>query len=448
MHWSSRLMRIGIVFGLLAASTACNFSNRMKPTPEWTPESVTPTDPVQQVEHVTESPSHLETLPATPEIGGLKVAYTSENDLFIWNGGSVRRLTKSGDVHEPRISPDGELVAFLRTADAFHTELWVIDVDGNRETRLVNVADLDAIGGGVRDPAALAINPYRYRWVPGTSLIAFNTYQVFQGPGLNLLNDLNLVGADFSGINHLFLSGWGGEFCFSPDGKQVAISQPDKILLAGRDGSNYRTVLTYDPVITYSDYRYYAMPVWSGDSSYFLVAIPPADPLAQPVQFTEVWKVFSDGSAPEMLGRVETVHFREQPVSFSPDLKRIAYLREVGEPAENLRELTLATADGQGVFVYAKASPVVFQGWSPDSVHFLYSVGLEPETWIGSIQEAPRVLDPRFNGAQGFRWVSAEQFIFWIPIGDGFELYLATSDGGLSQIDTIFTDRPFFTYAP
>ncbi len=185
------------------------------------------------------------------------------------------------------------MIAYLRPADDFHLEMWAIDVDGENERKLVSVADLDAIGGGVRDPSALAINPYRFDWVPGTHQLAYNTHQVFQGPGLSLLNDLNLVEADTLQKTNLLLSGWGGEFFYSPDGSQIAIVQPDKVILANADGSDYRPVMNYPAVTTYSEYRYYASPVWAADGKSLRLALPPVDPLATPRQPTSLWRIAS-----------------------------------------------------------------------------------------------------------------------------------------------------------
>jgi len=435
-----------LTFGVLLTSIACAFSGKPAPTPTVTIPPILPTSTIASSEVVETPGSVPETQPPTPDTGALTVAYTNENNIYIWSQGAVKQLTTSSDAYEPRISPDGRIIAFLRTVDAFHLEIWAVESNGENQRRLVGVEDLDAIGGGVRDPAALAIIPYRVRWIPGSHSLAFNTQQVFQGPGVSLLNDLHVVDADNLQINHLFLSGWGGEFFCSPDGSQIAISQPDQILLSNADGSQYRSALRYDPVTTYSEYRFYARPVWAPDGSYLLAAIPPVDPLAQPPQATEIWRIPANDTSPALIGSVFAVPFQEQPVAFSPDLERIAFLKETGQPQENLRELHLATVDGLGDFIYSKASPIVFQNWSTDSARFAYSTGLAPETWIGSLRETPVGLSPDFNSAQGLSWVNLRQFLFWLPAGNGFELYLADIDGGSKLLDTVFGVRPFFSF--
>ncbi len=337
---STRLRRYFALALIFAISLACNLPNPgEKPLqPSQTPPSISTGEiSTPLAVNGTAAPLNSAQNPILPTMtaGDLIIAYTNSENLYLWSQGGPKLLTQRGDVHFPQISPDGKEIAFLRTADDFHLEIWAVHVDGTNERRLVSVTDMDAIGGGVRDLAAVAVNPYRVRWVPGKNQIAFNSNQVFQGPGLNLLNDLNLVDADTGQIQNLLLSGWGGEFNFSPDGTKVVISQPDQLILTNADGSNYRKVLTYDLVTTYSEYRYYAMPVWSPDGTYLMVALPPIDPLAQPIQPTELWRIEADGLQARLLGSVNTVPYFEQPVTFSPDLERIAYLKEIGQPNEN-----------------------------------------------------------------------------------------------------------------
>ncbi len=428
-----------LVFGLLCSMLACNYPVSRPPAVSSAPAPLGSLAP-PVVRQPLETPAPQQTpsnrLP-TPAAGDLAVAYVKDGNLWLWSQGRSRQLTARGEVHRPRISSDGKLIAYLQPADDFHLEIWAIDANGQNERRLVSVADLDAIGGGFRDPSALALNPYRFLWLPGTHNLAYNTHQVFQGPGLSLLNDLNLVQADTLQKTNLLLSGWGGEFVYAPGGNQVAISQPDKIILAQADGSEYRPVFNYSAVTTYSEYRYYAAPVWDKDGQALFLALPPTDPLATPAQPTTLWRVPLDATAPLQLGGVFAVPFFEQPVEFSPDAARIAFLREVGQPAENLRELHLAASDGSGDWVYARAPSIRFQGWSPDARRFAYTLGLQQELWLGSLQETPLLLGDGFSGVQDLRWIDGGRLLFWQASAGGFELKLANLAGGALLIASI-----------
>lgn len=373
----------------------------------------------------------------TPAAGSLTVAYLKGGDLWVWSQGRARQLTRSGEANRPRLSADGKVIAYLLPADDFHLEIWAIDVDGKNERKLASVADLDATGASARDPSALAINPYRFAWIPGTHTLAYNTQQVFQGPGLSLLNDLNLVEADTLEKTNLLLSGWGGEFFYSPDGNQIAISQPDKLIVSKADGSDYRPLMNYPVVTTYSEYRYYAMPVWEADGKSLRLALPPVDPLAKPAQPTSLWRIALDGSQPQQGGSILAVPFFEQPAVFSPDLERIAFVKEAGQPEENLRELHLAANDGSGDWIYAKAAALRFLGWAPDSSHFAYSLGDTQELWLGSLQETPSQPGGETDGVQDLRWVDNSRLLFWQASGGSYDLWLSGLQGGKLLLDSV-----------
>ena len=453
-----------LLLAILFLSLACNLPRPAEPSateeatetaassveitnqPDETP-AVLATDAVESPEAIPTDEMETPIAPAA-ELTGLKVVYTKDGNLWLWAGESALPLTSSGEVFMPCLSPDGEIVAFLRPVDDFHTELWAIDTDGTDERRLVSVADLDKIGGGVRDPSAAAVNPYSFEWQPGSHTLAFNTYQVFQGPGHALLDDLNLVDADTLEITNLLLAGWGGEFTYSPDGSQVALSTPSAILLADADGGNYRQVLAYQPVITYSEYRYYAKPLWSPDGMFLRVAIPPVDPLALPAQPTSLWKIPTDGSPPVQEGSLTAVPFFEEPPTYSPDLSRLAYLVEAGQPAENLRQLQLATYDGAGGWTYYKAAMLHFAGWSPDSRSFVFIKGEDQQAWLGSLDAAAETLPGDLNGVSRFTWVDASYYLYLMEKAGIFDFYLASLDGEATLIDTLPQPPDFdFTYS-
>ena len=330
------------------------------------------------------------------------------------------------------------MIAYLLPADDFHLEIWAIDVDGKNERKLVSVADLDAIGGGARDPSALAINPYRFDWLPGTHTLAYNTHQVFQGPGLSLLNDLNLVEADTLQKTNLLLSGWGGEFFYSPDGSQIAISQPDKVILVE---GGWQRLSPADELPGGDDLQRIPLLCHAGLGGGWEIPAPgaaagrPAGKTGaadQPVAHRH-WMA----RQPQQIGTILAVPFFEQPVVFSPDLERIAFVKEVGQPTENLRELHLAANDGSGDWVYAKAAALHFLGWAPDASHFAYTLGDTQELWVGSLQETPRQPGGGMNGVQDLRWVDNSRLLFWQASGGSFDLILADVQGGRLLLDSV-----------
>ena len=453
MPSSFRIRILMIAVLVICLGWACNLTRYTgaKETPVVQPELPTVSQmvepsayPVASAEPTTTQEPGL----ATPEAGALQVVYTKDGNLWLWQEGNTQQLTSSGDAYNPSLSPDGRTIAFLRPAGEFHTELWAIDLDGTNERRLVSITDLDTIGGGVRDPSAVAINPYHFAWIPGTRSLAFNTQQVFNGPGLSLLDDLNLVDADSGVITNLFLAGWGGEFVYSPNGSQIAISRPDMVILTNADGSNYRPVLQYDLVLTYSEYRYYAMPYWSADGAFLHLAIPPVESLAQPAQPTVLWKIPTEGGDPLQEGAVLAVPFFDQPVRYSPDLDRLAFMRETGQPSENRRDLLLTTYDGKGEWVYATGPLMHFESWSPDNRRFIYTLGDNQEAWSGSLDGPPQPLDGDNSGVSNVKWLSPTQFIYIIQRGETFDLMLRDLEAGALLLDTTTGVPPVYDFVP
>jgi hypothetical protein len=403
-------------------------------SPGQTPQTVEPTA------LVSETPPDFSSDP-------LVVVYVKDGDLWGWKQGQSRRLTTSGGVYKPRLSPDGKVAVYLRQIDDFHGEIWAINITETKTRRLVSVADMDTIGASVRQPTALAINPYHYDWVPGSHSLAFNSYQVLQGPGLILVDDLNLVDADTGQLRHLLLAGWGGEFVFSPDGSQVALSTSTDVILADRDGSNWRSVLTYEQVATYSEYRYYAHPVGSPNGKFLRVVIPPADPLDKSPEPTSLWMIPTNGKPAQMVGSLQAVPFFDTPPAFSPDLAHLIFLQETGEPAENRRELYIAEPDGSGAKVYQSGALLQFGGWALDGLHFTFSVGEQHAVQVGSLDAPALPLGSAPDGLLDVRWVDGERYLYLRQRAELFDLCLGTPGGEEYVLDTMPLPPPAYDFA-
>ena len=402
----------------------------------------------------TSTPLDTPAIQSSPEAltaSTLKVVYIKEDQIWLWEEGQVSRmLSANGPVFTLSLSPDGQIVAYLRQVDEMHTELWAINTDGSSERRLVSSADLDALNAAVRDPSAIAVAPYRFEWVPGSHTLAFNTQQTFEGPGLFLFDDLHLVDADALTLTTLLPAGQGGDFYYSPDGKQIAITTFNTFYLMNADGSNRRQMLTYQPVITYSEYRYYAEPVWAQDSSELRLALPPADPLAEARQPTAIWRIPANGEAAQQIGSVPAAPFFMQPVVFSPDFSHLLYLAETGEPAQNLSELYIANGDGQGAWVYQQLSFAQTLTWSPDGQQFTYVTGDPRQAYLGQLEAPVQILGDQTTGVFNLRWVDNYRYLLAREVNGSFEFTLS-APGYLDMpsvlIDTISAPPPTFDFA-
>jgi dipeptidyl aminopeptidase/acylaminoacyl peptidase len=384
-------------------------------------------------------------IPPTPTLQPpvLKIAYTdSSHNLWLWKEGSAPApLSGSGDVEDVWISKDGNLAAFTRSASGMHVSLWVANIDGTNARQLLGEEDLLALG---KDPVAFpghpetvndvaGVTPYGISWIPGTHTLAFTTHAYFEGPGFFLANDLQLVNADNGERHALLVPGQGGVASFSPDGKKLLVTTPEKISLLNADGSGRFEVLSYPAVITYSEYQYYAAPHWSPDSSFAVVVIPPQDPMAQPLMASTLYRISADGSPAAPVGQSITSFLTR--VMLSPDLSRMAYVSETGNPGENRRTLHVANINGSNDVSYLTDVMVSALEWSPDSSRFAFSVE-NSHYYLGQVGVGYVPLADA-GSVRKFAWLDPGRILFTASNGGGFEMRIGAPGGSSSVIASL-----------
>jgi Tol biopolymer transport system component len=380
---------------------------------------------------------------ASPAPEGLRIAYTDANrNLWLWvQGGANTALTSSGDVTEGRISPDGSLVAFVRSADYLNFSLWVINPDGTEERQLVSAADFTSFR---LDSEAISTQPIGWGFVPGRRTIAFTTSPTHEGPGFMINDDLWYVEADSGALRQVFAAGLGGMFYFSPDGQQMALVTPTTISLANVDGSNRRAnVLVYPAVITYSEFMYYVEPKWAPDSSYLRVVLPPEDPLATPVQETKIYQMLLDGSPATLLTGFVAAPF-DGGGMLSPDLSKVAFMRQSGAAEDNIRELHVMNADGAADTLYQTGQMLVFSGWMPDSARFVFQMGYDTAPKMGQ-SGAGFVPLTDVATMHTLEWLGDDQFIILTRTGSSWELRIGYASTASSVLFNIPGDPAQYT---
>lgn len=333
------------------------------------------------------------------------LAYVSNGDVWIIKGNNAPvQLTQVGDVIDVRLSDDGERVVYEREQQPNYTSRWeAIDADGGSPMPLLDQADLDNL---YPLDGAEHFRIYLFAFIPGTYEALFTTRAVFIGPGLATNDDLYRLDTYTGQITTVIPRGDGGDFVLSPDGAILAISTPTGIGLANIDGSNLQhDLITFTPVITYSEYMYSPPPVWLPDSSAFGVAIPSEDPLAPDTNGT-VWTITTNGTTNEVLTLDGNFLF---PQAFGAPLlssthQTVAAVRDT--QVQNVSQLVLANLNNANEVVYEQGN-LRWYGWSPDGLHFAYALN-STDLKIG--QEG----QPPINLASGvtFEWISEDEYIF------------------------------------
>jgi hypothetical protein len=373
------------------------------------------------------------------ELSGLQVTFVKDGHAWLWTEEteSVASLTNTGDVSEVRISDDGGMVAFVR-----EDGLWVVSSDGSDERPLVSASDFDAM-----EPTDPGVRLNRFDWIPGTHLLAFNT-RLRMEIGLVLNDDLRLVDADTLEQTVLLPPGEGGEFYYSPDGRQVAIVRAGIISLVDADGSRRQEALTYTPVATASEFYFYARPVWAADSHSLRVAVPPVDPHAQPPQPTSIWHIPADGTPAGLLGSIMAAPHSQ--LAFSPDFNYVAYLKQPeGTPAGSSHGSLLVTDLSNDETVTYLPEVHNVHGWSLDSQHFAFLTNPQlPQAQIGRLGSDPV---PAYGDAESavidVRWVDASRYLFLAQSSRGWDIILGEIGGPTTVVAAVAGPLPAFDFA-
>ncbi|QYK51504.1 MAG: PD40 domain-containing protein [Anaerolineales bacterium] len=405
------------------------------------------------------------TEPACANAGLINVAYVKDGDVWLWVEGGMRtQLTAFGDVLDLAISEDGCRIAYTRSlpnpmhdpavefvAPETLSELWVVSSDGATSHALVDTAYLAAQPVPAGDNI---VSVSRFEFQPRSHTLAFNTQMLHPGVGLTLRNDINLINVD-SGelVTLLGVEQAGGNFAFSPDGSQVAFSTPTSIGVINTDGSFLRRdLITYPMVITYSEYLYSPPLAWSADGNSLMVAIPPADGLAEGAPETALWWIPLDGTPAFEAGSVQAAFFVMGEVAFSPDAGRIAYLRPIGDPGSGMNELVVALSDGSNESPVISDPQAYFLAWSPDNSRYLYAYmdsGLRLA--LATAADSTTTLLASLAGSSPFalraEWVDASRFLL-LEQGEATRLSLMDATGLAEVIDTFATPFVSFAAAP
>ncbi len=381
-----------------------------------------------------------ETAPPTPE-PRLRIVYTDGDQAWFYEEGSApRRVTASGGVVGVRLSSDGALIAFLRReASDGHGELRVIRSDGTGEAVVLTAAQLDAFYPPA--PNVVGTDVSSMDFIPGTHTLVFNTVAIPEFIGLMKRDDLWAIDADTGTLTNLLPGGSGGDFAISPDGRQMAIVRPTSISLIHSDGTNMRPdLVTFPQVITYSEFLYYPLPVWTADSTAVGVVIPSEDPLAAGAGGS-VWRIPAGGGSAVLVGTIAGDCYFPSfggPL-IAPDLGHVAFTRETATP--NVETLFVAAADGSGERAYATGA-VQWEGWSPDGLHFAYRLDGPTNLQLGALDGGAIPLP----AGMGLEWVNATQYLYLTGGGTSWTLMLGSVGGSSLPLASLSSPATAFDF--
>ena len=435
-----RLLGVSLLT-LVAFALACNLRGPAPDEPELSdPATATAPPEDAQVElgqiAATLSPAAA---PATPEPAPLRVAYTDGGDIWAVEVGSAPyQLTNSGGVTDVRISDDGEWIAYvIRDPNEDTAELRATQFDGSQEHVLLSPADFDALHP-LNDFVHYTLSNMDF--LPGSYQLLFNTRGVFQGPGLAKSDDLLSVNVENAQVSVLLPPGEGGDFTASPSGERLAIVQPDNVGFVDADGSNPNPgALTFPWVITYSEYFFYPLPVWTGDK--VIVPVPSEDPFFGSGGGS-VWDLPSEpGDAQTLAAPAGDLFWpqREEPL-ISPDGSYAATFQD----AESEGEMYLVLHElSSGTETIYDTGFISWKGWAPDSIRFAYTKAGGLDLWKGELGAGPV---PIGSGTSP-RWVNSEEFLYLAGVPTNWTLSLADVLGNTMALASPAGDFVAFDFA-
>jgi len=196
----------------------------------------------------------------SPSVSAQHIAFAYANNIWVTprSGGAARRLTSfAGQSSNPKLSPDGRLVAFSAEY-AGNTDVYVVGVDGGQPSRITWHPGADLVQGWTPDGARVVFSSGRATWAP-TGVPRFWTVPKDGGAE----SAMPMPRANQGKI--------------SPDGKRVAYRMPsswDEERRNYRGGQN-KPIWILDLTTFALDTTPFAGakemdPVWVGDAVYFL----------------------------------------------------------------------------------------------------------------------------------------------------------------------------------
>ncbi|MGQ0600427.1 MAG: TolB family protein [Anaerolineales bacterium] len=381
------------------------------------------------------------------------IAYANDMRAFCLGEGATAiptaEATAPNRIENVAISSDGAWVAYLTSdPNTGIGELWAVDVRGLTGNNGLGLPRrMLANGANIPNSDAQWINtPKSFQWQAGTHVLFFDTRFApaagqITGPGEYINNDLWRVDVESGDVTNVLPKDEGGDFTLSPDGHRIAVSGATSIQRMNADGSDRHNVIEFPAIITYSEYQYKPLVVWSADSAYLSVAVPSADPLAADSSLS-IFRVSADGNAADTVGRLPGNFVFGGPLGpwLSRDGQRLVY----GQSREGVTDLWLTNADGSNPTVFASNSlSANGWGWSPDSEWYAYGIVPEGGNFLlrqnGALQEFGAGLT-----IVGLEWVDATSFYFiavsgnanygvYFPrIGDPTQVLVSGLNPGLS----------------
>ncbi len=429
-----------------------------------------------------------ESQPSPQTSAANRVAYIKDNQVWILNVDTQEKssLSLPAWAQNPYPSPDGRRLAFERI-DGDYYQVWLIDLSSRNTWRVINLTDSRIFK---QNPDTTEIR-FSFKWA-GDHIIEYSLGPAFYGEGYSPYYSISYINVDDGWVQTVSLPEHINFYQFSPDGNQIAVlTASDLKLIDARSGSTGYSIplslidwnlqqLQYSPdghwlvvytaagivivntkdgthqtiALSYFNSGQFPLPpvFWQPLDQSFYTALPNASSadeefaLERSGQATfTVWKVGLDTGEAR---RINTFYGIFAGAQFSPDFKLVSI---ADKQAENLYNVGLSQLTSGNSFSVAQKAYIPWDGWSADSVHFLFAqdsglrdAGTNAPLWVlflGEVCEKAKEFDLEPFGNFSAAWVDSSRALVTVYANTDFSGHTAIYIVDTTRDEEILVDQ-------
>lgn len=285
---------------------------------------VAPVEPPAPVEEGAPTPTEPSPSPMAPLPGQLagRLLFIRGGNIWVWANGQPAQLTTDGGYLQPRWSPDGTAMLYLRRGESY-IDLWQADSAAQQGRRLTNNKAVGLVPESKEyvEGSFLVGSPTWARTASGGDRIVYSTDRDDSVFKLWVLNGLGGKPAPIYGTQALAAHQEGATL--SPDGGRVAFTAD---VIDEKTGTRATQIFVVD--VNTGSYRALTSEAngaydaaWSPDGKWLAYAVRKGRG-----ENTSIWAMRADGS-----GRLRlTDGGKDRGASWAPDGTRLAFARSLG----------------------------------------------------------------------------------------------------------------------
>lgn len=368
---------------------------------------------------------------------GLQVVFIAEDILYLWKPDEVRKLLSLPLIYHPKLSGDGNWIAFIQEVDGDITryDLWVVRTDGSELHRLLSAEDISILD---RDDSRLILD--EFAWMSGEPTLLFNTLREMEGPP-GAWPSFDLFQVDILGnISRLAKPDQGGKFIPSPDGHFIAVASPSRIGVINLKSGLNRSLLNFDHLMMPCSCYNIPQLRWTENSQAIIVSIPPSTiyyPAMYEGEPEQIWQL-EINEPPEILAQVEPSLHRSV-VNLSPGANYYFYFEGGTCIDGSMGMIHLRSLDPNGInreMFCAFSTP----DWTPDGEHFHFK--LDGKWHYGSVSDSStqemefldQPTNPSVSPSINIEWIDGTYYLMYIHTPGGCSISIGTVEGIVSNI--------------